>query len=267
MSKITSFSNPTIKSIRKLADHKERMATGLFLAEGLRVVAEAIQCNAAVESIIYAPKLLVSEFGQSVVKTAQERGIPLIEVTPNIFATFSIKEGPQGIAAVVRQNWHNFQQTFPQPGDTWVALESVQNPGNLGSIMRTVEAIAAKGLILLDQSTDPFDPTAVKASMGAIFSVKLIKADFKTFSSWQEQAHVPVIGTSDKAANDYMDLPYPNPCVLLMGSERQGLPQTYLDRCDQVVRIPMEGRTDSLNLAIATSIILYQIYNQRRRNF
>jgi len=146
----------------------------------------------------------------------------------------------------------------------WVALESVQNPGNLGSIMRTAEAIGSKGIILLDHSTDPYDPTAIKASMGAVFSLQLIKTDYKNFLDWKSQFKIPLIGTSDKAAMDYLNIDYPEAFILLMGSEREGLSEVYLDQCDQIVRIPMQGRSDSLNLAIATSIILYQIFNQKR---
>ncbi len=262
--KITSFSNPTIKAIRKLAEHKERAATGLFLAEGLRIVAEALQCNSSIESVIISTELLVSEFGKSLLDLVKERNIPILDVTPSIFESISIKEGPQGIAAVVRQNWSNLEEVKTTSDQIWIALESIQNPGNLGSIMRTSEAIGASGIILLEHCTDPYDPTSVKASMGAIFSLELIKSELDTFVKWTTINQVPIIGTSDKAASDYMDVNYPCPCVLLMGSERQGLPQKYLDLCTEIVRIPMQGRSDSLNLAIAASIVLYQIYNQKR---
>lgn len=261
---ITSFSNPTIKKIRKLTNHKERATSGLFLIEGLRIVAEAIQCDWKIDTLIYAPDLLVSEFGQSLIHLGKEKIIPTLEVSKEIFMTFSKKDGPQGIAAVVHQRWSNLNDIFMHPGEVWVALESVQNPGNLGSIMRTAEAIGSKGIILLDHSTDPYDPIAIKASMGAIFSLQLIKTDYKNFLDWKSQFKIPLIGTSDKAPMDYLNIDYPEAFILLMGSEREGLSEVYLDQCDQIVRIPMQGRSDSLNLAIATSIILYQIFNQKR---
>ena len=262
---ITSASNPTIKAIRKLTEHKARQQSGLFLIEGLRIVAEAIQCGAKIDSIIFSTELLVSEFGQSLIAACLAKEIPLVEVSAQVFMTLSNKDGPQGIAAVVHQSWQSLSDTSLQSGDLWVALESVQNPGNLGTVVRTSEAVGAQGIFLLDQSTDLYDPKAVKASMGAIFSLNLVKTDFQAFSTWLNHQKVGLIGSSDKAALDYMDLDYPETCILLMGSERQGLPQYYLDACTQVVRIPMLGRSDSLNLAIATSIILYQIYNQKRR--
>lgn len=265
MSIITSFSNPTIKSIRKLLSHKERASSGRFLVEGLRIVAEAMQCHAKIETVIIAPELLVSEFGMSLIQMAKDLSLSLIEVSKEVFSTFSFKDGPQGIAAVLFQNWSVLEINQLHPADVWVALEAVQNPGNLGSIMRTAEATGAKGIILLDQTTDPYDPTAIKASMGAIFSLQVIKTDLENFLIWKKKTNIFLIGTSDKADMDYIELTYPEACILLMGSEREGLSQPYLHLCDQVVKIPMQGRSDSLNLAIATSLVLYQIYNQRRQ--
>jgi len=261
---ITSFSNATIKSIRKLSDRKERQESGLFLVEGLRIVAEALQSQAEMESLVVAPDMLTSEFGKGLVNSATERSIPLVEVTPEIFASISHRDGPQGIAAVVQQKWTNLVAITPEKGQTWVALESVQNPGNLGSVMRTAEAVGAAGVILLDQSTDPFDPLAVKASMGALFHLVVAKATFEEFKYWVRQQKVKVVGTSDKAEQDYLFVKYPDPCILLMGSEREGLNKDYLALCEQVVRIPMIGSSDSLNLAIAASVILYQAFNQKR---
>ncbi len=261
---ITSFSNPLIKSIRKLSLHKERQKSGQFLVDGLKGVAEALQVDAKVDTLIIAPDLLISGFGQGVVELSQKKSIPITEVSAEVFATISQKDGPQGIAAIVQQNWINLAQINPSKNEIWIALESIQNPGNLGTIMRTGEAIGAKGIILLDQSTDPYDPTAVKASMGALFSLKLIKAEFDDFKTWVQAKKVPVIGSSDKAEQDYMTYPYPDPCILIMGSERQGLSPCYQYLCEQIVRIPMQGRSDSLNLAMATGLILYQIFNQRR---
>ncbi|MFH1446644.1 MAG: RNA methyltransferase, partial [Chloroflexota bacterium] len=234
--------------------------------EGLHIVAEAIDCDAAIETLVISPELMQSEFGQSQVSRCQQKGTPVLDVSAEIFRSLSHKDGPQGLGAVVRQNWQKLNTIHLQAGQIWVALDSVQNPGNLGSIIRTSESVGARGVILLDQSTDPYDPQAVKASMGALFSQIMVKTDFQGFSDWLKEENVRLIGSSDKADMDYMDAHYPDPCILLMGSEREGLGQDYLNLCDQVVRIPMQGRSDSLNLAIATSIILYQIYNQKRKS-
>jgi len=145
-------------------------------------------------------------------------------------------------------------------------LDEVQDPGNLGTILRTSDAVGAQGIILLNHSTDPFDPAVVRASMGAIFSQIIVKSTFEEFSEWKTINQIPVVGTSGKADNEYRALNYPFPMVLLMGSERQGLSKEHYRICDEVVSIPMVGKSDSLNLAIATGVILYEIFYQKREN-
>lgn len=265
---ITSPSNERVKAIRKLQDRKARRESGLFFIEGLRIVAEAVEQSAAgrasIETLIVAPELLKSEYGQKLVADQQARGVPVLEVGAEVFQSLSSKEGPQGIAAVVRQRWLALQAVTPRSGAVWVALDSVADPGNLGTILRTIDATGGRGVILLDQSTDPYDPAAARGSMGALFTCDLVKASFTEFADWQRANHIPVIGTSDKAQADYHAFCYPDPLVLLMGSERQGLQEHHLALCETVVSIPMRGGSDSLNLAVATAVVLYEILNQRR---
>lgn len=266
---ITSFANERIKNLRKLHERKAREESGLFFVEGLRVVAEAVEQKAGVAELVIAPGLLKSAFGKELVESQRARGVEVLEVSDEVFLRLSLKEGPQGLAAVVRQRWKKLEEIdFPPrsgvSSGTWVALDSVADPGNLGTIMRTHDAVGGEGIILLDQSTDPYDPSAVRASMGALFTQSLVKATLAQFSAWKHQVDVPVIGTSGAAAVEYTACRYPPRMVLLMGSERQGLQDAHLALCDEVVSIPMAGRSDSLNLAVATAVVLYEIFNQRR---
>jgi len=261
---ITSTSNPTIKQIRKLAERKDRQQTGLFFIEGLRIVAEAIDCGWKIETLVVAPQMLSSLFGQQLVDQFEISGGKVLEVSTEVFRSLSMKEGPQGIGAIVVQRWAELEQISPKEMQFWVAIDSIQDPGNLGTIVRTLDAVGGQGIILLDQSTDPFDPTAVRGSMGALFSLNLVKTSHARFAEWKKYQQIRVIGTSDKADSDYHYTDYPKRFILLMGSERQGLQEHHLALCDQVVRIPMVGRSDSLNLAVATAIILYEVYNQWR---
>ena len=261
---ITSSANPRIKAIRKLRDRKERQETGLFYIEGLRPVAEAVQLHADIEYLVAAPDLLVSPFAQNLLAEQRLKDQPIIEVSAEVFSGFALKEGPQGIGAVIHQHWQTLDQANAAPGMLWIALDAVADPGNLGTILRTGDAIGAAGVILLDHATDPYDPTAVRASMGALFSQQIVKASFEEFVSWKTKQNIPVTGASGAASLDYHAFAYPDPGVLLMGSERQGLLPQHLRICDQLVSIPMVGRSDSLNLAVATAVILYEIFNQRR---
>ncbi|HEY9087737.1 MAG TPA: RNA methyltransferase [Anaerolineaceae bacterium] len=264
MSLVTSSANPRIKQIRKLRERKERQSSGLFYVEGLRIIAEAAQQGAQIDTLIAAPELLTSEFGQELADKFAHQGVPVLEVSAPVFETLSLKEGPAGLAAVIHQQWSRLEDAYPDPAATWVALDSVADPGNLGTILRTHDAVAGKGVILLDHSTDPYDPTAIRASMGAVFTQQLVRASFAEFALWKREHGVFLVGTSDKAQTDYARFDYPERLVILMGSERQGLQPQHLDLCDAVVAIPMRGSSDSLNLAVATGVVLYEIHNQRR---
>jgi len=261
---ITSTANPIIKFIRKLADRKERQQTGMFFVEGLRIVGEAVKKGWEVETLVVSPELLTSLFGQQLVADVTAQRGRVEEVSADVFRSLSLKDGPQGISAVVRQRWSNLDDVHIKSGDTWIALDSIQDPGNLGTILRTSDSAGCRGVILLDQSTDPFDPGTVRASMGAVFSQPLIKTSLPAFANWKRREGVSVIGTSDKAKLDYHRFEYPDGLVVLMGSERQGLQEQHLALCSGVVSIPMQGESDSLNLAVATALVVYEILNKRR---
>lgn len=259
---ISSTANPRIKHIRSLQHRQERERTGQFFIEGIRIVTEAVQMEAEVTTIVYAPGLLKTQFALDLVQAQQERGVPGLEVTPEVFKSLSSKEGPQGIGAVVRQRWEMLEHIRLNDELCWVALDAAQDPGNIGTILRTSDAVGGAGIILLGNSADPYDAGALRASMGAIFSQCLVKASFAEFARWKQTHHYPVVGTSGAASTSYRSAAYLRPLVLLMGSERQGLSHEQQALCNMVVSIPMVGRSDSLNLAVATGVMLYELFHQ-----
>ncbi len=261
---ITSKSNNNVKFIRQLQQRKEREQTGLFYIEGLRIVIEAIQQRAELQQLVVAPELLTSKLGQELVAEQQNQGVNYLEVSAEVFTSFSSKDNPQGIAALARQHWHLLDEIQLDAGLCWIALYKTQDTGNLGSILRTSDGVGSAGVILLDSTTDPYDLNSVRASMGAIFSQRLVRTSFAQFAAWKRQQSCFLVGTSDSASSDYRSTRYQHPLVLLMGSEPQGLPVEYQQLCDTMVTIPMVGRADSLNLAVATGIVLYEIFYQRR---
>jgi TrmH family RNA methyltransferase len=264
---ISSSSNPAIKQIRALRQRKERERSGLFFIEGIRLVIEAFQLAAPVESLIVAPELLNSPSARQLVEAQTHAERPCLEVTAEVFRSISARDGPQGLGALVRQRWETIDQVRldTETGIGWVALDTVQDPGNLGTIVRTCDAVGGTGVILLDHTTDPYDPTALRASMGAIFAQRLVRTSFTEFADWKRRHNYPLIGASGGAEYDYQAVSYRTPLVLLMGSERQGLNAEQQALCDRVVSIPMVGRSDSLNLAVATGVMLYEVFNQQRR--
>ncbi len=262
---ISSTSNPTIKHIRALRQRKAREESGQFFVEGIRLVGEAVQLGAPVEALVVAPDRLESAFARHIVDEARGHGTRLIEVTDAVFEQLSGKDNPHGLGALVRQRWTPLDSIRPGDELCWLALHAPQDPGNLGTILRTGDAVGAAGMILLDEHVDPHDPGATRASMGAIFSLKVCRAHTPDFLRWQAHSGFTLIGTSDAAPMDYQAVAYTPPQILLMGSERQGLPGDLLAACDHRVSLPMAGRTESLNAAIAGSIVLYEGY--RRRGF
>jgi TrmH family RNA methyltransferase len=191
-------------------------------------------------------------------------GVHLLECDEKVFRSLSSKEGPQGIAAIVHPNLTPIEKLSMNKDDLFIALDSIQDPGNLGTILRTSDAVGAKGVFLLDQSTDPYDPTAVRASMGAIFDQVLVKTSLEIFGEWKKKNKLPLIGTSGTANTDFHEFTYPATLIVLMGSEQKGLQKEHYELCDNVVKIPMLGRSDSLNLAVATAVVLFEIFNQQR---
>ncbi len=263
---ITSSANEQVKFIRKLREKKYRNESGSFYIEGIRIVVEAMQVQGRVQTLIVAPELVQSKFAAEIVETAGRQHIPVLEVSAPVFETFSLKDGPQGVAAVVSQKWDTIDSIDPQKMGLWVGLDAVADPGNLGTIMRTLDAVSGNGIFLIGPCTDPYDPSAMRASMGAAFSLKFVKTTADEFEQFKTKSKVQMIGTSDSAKKDYQEVRYDSNLVLLMGSERQGLQKELMNLCDEMVSIPMAGRSDSLNLAVATGVMLYEVYNQHRRN-
>lgn len=261
---ITSHANPQIKAIRKLSDRKERNSRGEYLAEGLRIVIEAIQLNQPIQKIIYSPDLLRSSIGwETIAGFEVKHPEKTLRVSEEVFKSITQKDNPQGAAAVISQRWVKLDEIKLTSRNLWVALHQVADPGNLGAVLRSMDGVDADGLILLDQCTDPYDPSSIRASMGAVLTRKLVKAPSTEFITWVRQNRFTVVGTSDKAKLDFHTYTYPDPMVLLMGSERQGLDEKLQLICSKMVSIPMRGKNDSLNLAVATGIILYEIDRQK----
>ena len=261
---VTSRANPRVARARGLRRRAERDRTGLFLAEGIRIVAEAAALRAPIVELIGAPELLRSEIGLATAADLERRGVPLLRLGAEAFASISGKENPAGIAAVVEQRWTRLDEARPGAGLLWVALVETQDPGNVGTVLRTADAVGAAGVILIGRTADPYDPAAVRASMGAVFAQRLVRSELADVAAWKKRHGVRFVGTSDKARVGYREAVYGRgPVAVLMGSEQHGLSAEQLALCDEVVSIPMRGRGDSLNLAVATGVVLYEALAQR----
>lgn len=259
MTLITSRQNPKIKLIRSLESRKNRNAQGVFLVEGIHHVGEAVEAGAEIEFVMYAPDLLNSEFAFQMIKRLEITGAAVFQTTDDIFSDLAGKEHPQGILAVVKQQMKSLGALNTENCNFGVAIETPQDPGNLGTILRTLDAAGADALILIGGGTDIFHPTAVRASMGTLFWKPVVKANLDEFSAWAKAQQVRVVGSSSKGAADYREAEYPRPMVLMLGNEQKGLTEDAWAVCDHVVGLPMHGRASSLNLSVAAGILIYQI--------
>jgi TrmH family RNA methyltransferase len=264
MTLISNRQNPKIKQARSLRQRKARQETGLFLVEGIRHIGEAVEAGAAIQAIYYAPELLHSPFAQNLVESQASAGLSCYALTTDVFESLADKENPQGILAVVRQPRGCLEELTSQNFPWGVALVAPQDPGNLGTILRSIDAVRASGLLLLDESADPYHPSAVRASMGTIFWYPVVSASFAEFASWARRQGYHVYDTSAHGELDYRNVTgYASPTILLLGSEREGLTPEQAAVCEDLLRLPMLGRATSLNLAVAASVMLYSMLDRR----
>jgi len=253
---ITSPANPLIKQARALRQKKARDESGLFLVEGLLHTGEAAEAGWQIETLLYCPERLKSAFGRDLIEKLTARQVRCVQVSDSAFESFAEKENPQGIAALVRQK-HPSLSDFP-PFTLAVALVSPQDPGNIGTIMRTIDAAGAEGLLLLEGGADPYQAASVRASMGAIFWKPFVSTSFAGFAAWAKRGKFRVLGTSAHATTSLKAVKLDQaPTLLLLGSEQKGLSQEQMTICADLLALPMRGRATSLNLAVAAGIFLY----------
>jgi len=253
---VTSLTNATVKAVRALHLRKEREETGLFLAEGLKIVIEAVELGHAPRTLLYGPGASHPLLNKAIQAT-EAAGGEVIEVTQGILEKISRRENPQMVIGVFAQAFTPLEALEPQSAACWVALQQVRDPGNLGTVIRTADAAGCGGVILVGDCCDPYSVEAVRATMGSIFAVKIAKASVEEFLAWRKSWPGSVVGTLLSATTDYRAAEYRRPTLVLMGSEQAGLPQGLAAACDVAVKIPMRGRADSLNLAVATGIMIY----------
>jgi TrmH family RNA methyltransferase len=256
---ITSFSNDTVKRLRALRDKKARRLEGMFLAEGLRIVAEARDSGVLPEIVAYASSGELHPLAAEIIAATEAAGGDVIETTPDILAKMSGKDNPQALLAAYRQPRRSLAELDRTSADLWFVAERLRDPGNIGTILRTGDAVGAGGLILVDDSADPYSVEAVRASMGAVFTQAVVQTPWSEFIKWLRSGPGQLVGTSLRTDTDYLAADYRAPCFLLIGNEQAGLPAEYEDACDQLVKIPMAGRADSLNAAIAAAVMAFQV--------
>ena len=256
---VTSLSNPIVKDIKALANKKDRDETKSFMAEGLKLVIDALELGFEIRTLVYAKNVKDKpQVVQAATKTVARGGL-VLEVSEKVLSSITRRDNPQMVVGIFTQRWASLRDIRPKANETYVALDRVRDPGNLGTIIRTADAAGASGVILIGETTDPYSMETVRATMGSVFALPLVKASPAEFLAWKKGAGVSVVATHLAGAVDYRTIDYrKKPVVLLMGNEQQGLPDELAREADALARIPQAGLADSLNLAIATGIMLFE---------
>ena len=256
---VTSVSNPIVKDIRGLTMKKNRDQSGTFLAEGLKLVIDAIDLGWTVRTLIYSKAGRGKPAVERVAARTVAAGGLVLEASEKVVSAIARRDNPQMVMAVFDQRWHPLDAVKPVVDQTWIALDRVRDPGNLGTIIRTADAAGASGVVLVGETTDPFSLETVRATMGSIFAVPIVHAGLEDFLRWRRKADIRLVGTHLAGAVDYRTIDYRSkPVMLVMGNEQAGLPDELAAACDDLALIPQAGRADSLNLAVASGVMLFE---------
>ncbi|WP_298172389.1 RNA methyltransferase [Novosphingobium sp.] len=256
---ITGFSNPTIKAVRALREKKHRKREGRFLAEGLRLLTDARECGRLPELLLMADGREGHPLLDALEAAVTRAGGDVIEMPEDLLAKVTGKDNPQAVAGVFAEWDTGLEALDRSRAPLWLVAQAMRDPGNLGTMLRTADAVGAGGVILLDDCADPFSVEAVRASMGAVFTVPLAQARWEDFLPWLRSGEGQLVAASLREAVPYRGAPYTAPCFVLVGNESRGLPEDYEMACDLRVTMPMKGRADSLNAAVAAAVLAYEV--------
>jgi TrmH family RNA methyltransferase len=257
---ISSTANDTVKLLRSLERKKERVETGLFLAEGARPAEEALANGWAPAYAFASQAALERPQTRDLLLRMKSAGARVLTGTEKILATLSRKDNPQAVISAFRQRISTLEDLSIDGQRRFVALYEVRDPGNLGTVIRTADAAGCDGVILIGNTCDPFSVETVRATMGSLFAMPLAATSFETFNAWRKQADARMIAASMRGEHAHDKASYGERSIILMGNEQSGLPSIVEDQCDELVRIPMMGKADSLNLASAASVMIYEAW-------
>lgn len=255
----TNLVSDTLFRARQLLRWAHRQETGCLWIEGIRHFVQAYDARYSFDTVIYSQRLQKSSLAEMLVRRLVRSGVRRVRVTPEQFREICTTKRASGIGAIVRQKWAALESLDPTSGLCWLVVEQLRAKGNFGTILRTAEATGVSGVICVGPKCDPFDPVVVRASMGGIFHLPLVRTSHEELAKWVQENHVQLIGLSPEAKTSWTELPATSRIGLVIGEERRGLSDQMRAICETIVRLPMTGRADSLNVGVATGVMLYEL--------
>jgi len=262
--RITSLQNPRVKQLVKLRERRDRDEAGLFLVEGYREVRRALEKGVRPKELYFGPDWFLGENEPALIEQARQAGAQLFELSKDAFAKVAYRERPDGLLAVAPQWRRTLDDLTLGPQPFLLVVESIEKPGNLGTILRSADAAGCDAVIVCDPVTDVFNPNVVRASTGVLFSVPVVVAESAAVHAWLKAKGIRTAATTPHTDNLYTATDLRGPLAVVMGSEQYGLSEFWMKGADVLVRIPMAGQADSLNVAMATIITLFEAVRQRR---
>ncbi len=260
---VTSVQNPRIKAAAALKDRRGREESGRTLVEGYRLITRALESGFPLEECFYCPSMFIGVNEQALLRRLEEAGVSLVEVAPRVLEKISYRERPEGLAAVGRFAMRGLESLPVVKNGLYLVVEGVEKPGNLGSILRSADAVGAVGILLCDKRTDLYNPNTLTASTGAVFFLPVAECGQDEALAWLRGAGVRILAATPHTDKAHYDVDLTTGVAIAVGAEQYGLSAFWLDKADLNVRIPMAGKTDSLNVAIAASVLLFEAARQR----
>ena len=256
----------TLAEINRLQTNRTiRDASGEFFIEGVRNFIHSVENNFEIRCILYSDKLLTAPFARKLVRQRRRAGVRTINLSPEAFREISKTKRASGVGAVLRQRWTRLEKAAPTDGLCWLLLDEVRSPGNLGTLIRTSEAVGGAGIITIGTAIDLYSPLVVRPSMGGFFRQRFVRATVRQLREWVRKNKVQVVGGSPEGATNFHAYNFPQATILALGDERHGLSNRQRALCSLLVRIPMAGQADSLNLGVAGSLLMYEVLRANKR--
>lgn len=267
---ISSPHNPRVKLILDLRERRERDKSGLFAIEGYRELLRAFQGKQQIEALFFCPELFLGSNENVLIDQIAAAGAELFQLTEKIFHKISYRDRPDGLLAIAKQQplgLNSLQESLTGAHPPLlVVAEAIEKPGNLGTILRSSDAVGVDGLLVCDRCTDIYNPNVIRASVGTLFTVPVMEASSKEAIKWLKQQGIAIVAATPSASKEYTDVSLAGPVAIAVGTEQLGLSQQWMSAADIQVRIPMLGAADSLNVAMATTLLLYEALRQRRQD-
>jgi RNA methyltransferase, TrmH family len=267
---ITSGQNENVKEILALREKRERDASHHFLIEGYRELLRAVDVSWKIEKLFICEELFLGSNEGSLIKRIVAQGVPIYVCSRSVFEKFSYRDRPDGLLAIAKQKYHSLEDLAKKlnhkKSPLFVVAEAIEKPGNLGTILRSSDAVNADGLIVCDRCTDIYNPNVVRASIGTLFTVPVVESSSQDALAWLKQQGIAILAATPSGSLEFTQVNMKGPLAIAVGTEQLGLSELWMQQADVKTRIPMCGVADSLNVAMATTLLLYEALRQRQGN-